>query len=97
MSPAGQLNREVSHQSLISAVSLRLMSGRDIANSKSPLTRSSAGITQYKNTHNAVYLSQAATDEFWDGFSRLRDLSPSVFLFAVTHPTPLSYSLSHLR
>ncbi len=54
MSPAGQLNREVSHQSLISAVSLRLMSGRDIANSKSSLTQSSAGIRQYKNTHVAL-------------------------------------------
>ncbi len=54
MSPAGQLNWEVSHQSLISAVSLRLMSGRDIANSKSPLTRSSAGIRQYKNTRRSL-------------------------------------------
>lgn len=41
--PAGHLNWEVSHQSLISAVSLRLMFGRDIACLKSPLTRSSDG------------------------------------------------------
>ncbi len=53
--------------------------------------------TSLSEWDSTVYLAQTATNEFWDGFLRLRELSPSVFLFPVTQSTPVFYSLSYLR
>ncbi len=50
--------------------------------------------TSLSEWDSTVYLAQTATNEFWDGFLRLRELSPSVFLFPVTQSTPVFYSLS---